>query len=94
MAEAEEKKEKKDSQVAKKTGTFWKGVKAEFKKIIWPDRKTLYRDHGRTDCRSGQSAAVRDQFPGQINGGQEWPIMNKKSRIGMWLTLIPDMRRK
>ncbi|MCR5488393.1 MAG: preprotein translocase subunit SecE [Lachnospiraceae bacterium] len=43
MAEAEEKKEKKDSQVAKKTGTFWKGVKAEFKKIIWPDRKTLYR---------------------------------------------------
>ena len=27
---------------AKKTKTsFWKGLKAEFKKIIWPDRKTL-----------------------------------------------------
>ncbi len=40
MAEAEAKKE---NEVAKKTGSFWKGVKAEFKKIIWPDRVKLYR---------------------------------------------------
>ena len=24
-------------------GSFWKGVKAEFKKIIWPDRDTLVK---------------------------------------------------
>jgi preprotein translocase subunit SecE len=26
-----------------KLGSFWKGVKAEFKKIIWPDRETLIK---------------------------------------------------
>ena len=26
-----------------KLSTFWKGVKAEFKKIIWPDRDTLVK---------------------------------------------------
>ena len=26
-----------------KLGLFWKGVKAEFKKIIWPDRETLIK---------------------------------------------------
>ena len=26
-----------------KAGSFWKGVKAEFKKIIWPDRDTLVK---------------------------------------------------
>ena len=26
-----------------KLGQFWKGVKAEFKKIIWPDRDTLIK---------------------------------------------------
>ena len=26
-----------------KLGSFWKGVKAEFKKIIWPDRDTLVK---------------------------------------------------
>jgi preprotein translocase subunit SecE len=26
-----------------KLGVFWKGVKAEFKKIIWPDRDTLVK---------------------------------------------------
>ena len=26
-----------------KLGLFWKGVKAEFKKIIWPDRETLLK---------------------------------------------------
>ena len=26
-----------------KLGAFWKGVKAEFKKIIWPDRETLIK---------------------------------------------------
>ncbi len=26
-----------------KLGLFWKGVKAEFKKIIWPDRDTLVK---------------------------------------------------
>ncbi len=40
MAEAEAKKENK---AAKKSGEFWKGVKSEFRKIIWPDRTTLYR---------------------------------------------------
>ena len=26
-----------------KLSVFWKGVKAEFKKIIWPDRDTLVK---------------------------------------------------
>ena len=26
-----------------KLGSFWKGVKAEIKKIIWPDRDTLVK---------------------------------------------------
>ena len=26
-----------------KLSAFWKGVKAEFKKIIWPDRDTLVK---------------------------------------------------
>ena len=26
-----------------KLGAFWKGVKTEFKKIIWPDRDTLIK---------------------------------------------------
>ena len=26
-----------------KLGLFWKGVKAEFRKIIWPDRDTLVK---------------------------------------------------
>ena len=26
-----------------KASTFWKGVKAEFRKIIWPDRDTLVK---------------------------------------------------
>ena len=26
-----------------KISTFWKGVKAEFRKIIWPDRDTLVK---------------------------------------------------
>ena len=26
-----------------KLGEFWKGVKTEFKKIIWPDRDTLIK---------------------------------------------------
>lgn len=27
----------------KKKGSFWKGVKTEFGKIIWPDRDTLIK---------------------------------------------------
>lgn len=26
-----------------KLGSFWKGIKAEFRKIIWPDRDTLLK---------------------------------------------------
>ena len=26
-----------------KSSSFWKGVKAEFRKIIWPDRDTLVK---------------------------------------------------
>jgi preprotein translocase subunit SecE len=28
----------------KKTTSFFKGVKAEFKKIIWPDKNTLFKE--------------------------------------------------
>ena len=27
-----------------KISTFWKGVKAEFRKIVWPDRSTLIKE--------------------------------------------------
>ena len=33
-----------------KLGLFWKGVKAEFKKIIWPDRETLLKQLAAVLC--------------------------------------------
>ncbi len=39
MAETEAKTEKKGGKFAE----FWKGVKAEFRKIVWPDRMTLVK---------------------------------------------------
>ncbi len=34
--------EKTESPSSKKSGSeFWKGIKSEFRKIIWPDRSTL-----------------------------------------------------
>ncbi len=39
MAETEAKTEKKSGKFAE----FWKGVKAEFRKIVWPDRMTLVK---------------------------------------------------
>ena len=33
-----------------KLSTFWKGVKAEFKKIIWPDRDTLVKQLSAVLC--------------------------------------------
>lgn len=32
-----------NSQKQSKLGNFWKGLKAEFKKIIWPDKTTLVK---------------------------------------------------
>ena len=46
VAEAEtskEKKAKKAKKEKKKKKTWFKGLKAEFKKITWPDRKTLVK---------------------------------------------------
>lgn len=34
--------EKKDTSVKKVS--WWQGIKAEFKKIIWPDKKSLVRE--------------------------------------------------
>lgn len=42
MAEEEVKKEV----VAEKKPSFFKGVKAEFKKIIWPDKSTVSKETG------------------------------------------------
>ena len=42
---AEEKKQEKQEAAVKKTG-FFKGVKAEFKKIIWPSRASVARETG------------------------------------------------
>ena len=33
-----------------KLGLFWKGVKAEFKKIIWSDRETLLKQLAAVLC--------------------------------------------
>ena len=33
-----------------KLGLFWKGVKAEFKKIIWPARETLLKQLAAVLC--------------------------------------------
>lgn len=37
--------DKKDKAASKQSGLsgFWKGVKTEFRKIIWPDRDTLIK---------------------------------------------------
>lgn len=44
MGDSAEKKEKKDKKAEKKAGSpFFKGVKAEFKKIIWPDRQATLK---------------------------------------------------
>ena len=43
MADTQEKTEKKSEKKEGKLSNFFKGVKAEFKKIIWPDRMTLVR---------------------------------------------------
>nr|MBQ6241678.1 preprotein translocase subunit SecE [Lachnospiraceae bacterium] len=40
---AEEKEKKVEKQEPKKTG-FFKGVKAEFKKIIWPTKATVAKE--------------------------------------------------
>ena len=32
------------AETSKKKGSFFKGVKAEFKKISWPDKPTLARE--------------------------------------------------
>ncbi|MGN0132294.1 MAG: preprotein translocase subunit SecE [Lachnospiraceae bacterium] len=32
-----------NSQKQSKLGNFWKGLKAEFKKVIWPDKTTLLK---------------------------------------------------
>ncbi len=37
--------EEKNEVVAKKP-SFWKGIKAEFKKIIWPDKTTVAKETG------------------------------------------------
>lgn len=34
---------KPEKAAAKKSGEFWKGIKSEFSKIIWPDRPTLLK---------------------------------------------------
>lgn len=31
------------SQKQSKLGNFWKGLKAEFKKVVWPDKTTLLK---------------------------------------------------
>ena len=43
MADTQEKTEKKSEKKEGKLSNFFKGVKAEFKKIIWPDRMTLVK---------------------------------------------------
>ena len=32
------------AEATKKKGSFFKGVKSEFKKIVWPDKPTLARE--------------------------------------------------
>ena len=41
MGDSAEKKEKAKTKTAKPS--FWKGVKSEFKKISWPDKKSTFR---------------------------------------------------
>ena len=42
---------RKDSKAGEsKLGAFWKGVKAEFRKIIWPDRDTLLKQLAAVLC--------------------------------------------
>ena len=45
MAE-ELKKEAPEKKPEKKKGSFFKGVKAEFKKIIWPSKETVAKETG------------------------------------------------
>ena len=42
-SEDKEKKSKKDKKEKTKKKSWFKGLKAEFKKIIWPDKKTLVK---------------------------------------------------
>ncbi len=39
---AASKSEKKSKDTGK--GSYWKGIKAEFRKIVWPDRSTLIKE--------------------------------------------------
>jgi len=32
------------TETTKKKGSFFKGVKKEFKKIVWPDKPTLFKE--------------------------------------------------
>ena len=43
---AEELKKEAEKQPEKKKNSFFKGVKAEFKKIIWPTKATVARETG------------------------------------------------
>lgn len=43
---AEELKKEAEKQPEKKKNSFFKGVKAEFKKIIWPTKETVAKETG------------------------------------------------
>ena len=46
MAEENKGNKVKDKKKQKKKNSFWKGLKAEFSKITWTDRKTLGKQTG------------------------------------------------
>lgn len=46
MAEKAEKSSKIKKENSSKIKSWWDGTKAEFKKILWPDQKTLVRETG------------------------------------------------
>jgi preprotein translocase subunit SecE len=40
----EPKKAEKNAKTAKKNGSFFKALKAEFKRVIWPDKDTIIKE--------------------------------------------------
>ena len=74
-----------DKQQVSKPRAWWEGVKAEWRKIIWPTRQDLAKKTGITE----RAIAARETDPA---GKYREKDFSWHRHIGMSATPIPDMR--
>ena len=73
--------------------SWFKGLQAEFKKVIWPDRKTLARQTTAVIAVSVVLGAVIAVVDAMIADRSRKVILCQKQN-GMWFILIQGMKTK